>query len=65
MSKLSEALEELAEERDDHAETVSDVESLIRATRREHEDHGHADHFRWCAHPVCTAVRDLEGAYDA
>jgi hypothetical protein len=64
MSKLSDALEELRDARDECAETVGHVESLIAAARREHDDHNHADHFRWCARPVCMAVRELTDEYE-
>lgn len=63
MSKLSEALEEIAELKDEHGEVFEDAVTLSEAIRREHDDNGHEGHFRWCHHPACQAVGELEGQY--
>lgn len=59
MSKLSDALDELQEAREELTDTQLDMADLFEAIRREHEDRGHVGTIRWCPRPACALVTEI------
>lgn len=55
MSKLSEALEDLADAIEARDEALSNLDDLEAAVARDHEDN-HAGSFQWCERPACRLI---------
>jgi hypothetical protein len=55
MSKLSEALEELADALDARDEAVSELEDLENEVAADHEG-THSGSFRWCERAACRSI---------